>query len=99
MKKYAEMVVLLKNSNDRVQELSILSEEIKDKKVKELIDASVLPARWKDIEINDIDECNAIFRCTKAYKNQLEKLQKVELKGSEKQVAWATKIRASHAKK
>ena len=74
--------------------------KIEGKKISELIEDGIIANRVCDIPClcKEAVEYEAILFKTDAYKKYYSMLTKIELTGSEKQIAWAKDIRAEKAK-
>jgi len=75
--------------------------KLKGKKIDELISNGILPKRDTEIPMPGTPEREVfeeVIRNTDAFTKYFSLLTKVELKGTEKQVAWAAKIREGKAK-
>ena len=73
-------------------------EQIKGKKISQLIEEGILPSTMQELDKLDHSEYVSVIEATDAYANNIERLTSTTLKGSEKQVEWATRIREKAAK-
>ena len=72
-------------------------EQIKGKKISQLIEEGILPSTMQELNKIENSEYISIIEATDAYANNIDRLTSTPLKGSEKQVEWATKIRVKAA--
>lgn len=72
-------------------------EQIKGKKISQLVEEGILPSTMQGLNKIDHSEYIAIIEATDAYANNVERLTSTTLKGSEKQVEWAIRIREKAA--
>lgn len=75
--------------------------DIKGKKLSQLIEEGFLPKSKKDVPFSgkERDNYEFVIRNSDAYKYFYNYFTQAKLKGSEKQIAWAEKIRAKKADK
>lgn len=91
--------------------LNYTAEQIKGKKISQLVEEGILPKAEIDFRYNLKASCDFIISTSKnediifvlensdAYAKNLERLTSTTLKGSEKQVKWANEIREKAARK
>ena len=72
-------------------------EQIKGKKISQLVEEGILPSTMQELNKMDRSEYIAIIESTDAYAKNIERLTSTPLKGSEKQVEWANRIREKAA--